>query len=166
MKKNNLIKCQNRRDVLLGLGAAGVAAWLTGLSGQAFAQKAPTENGWQQALEKLAGGAKPAPGKISLQFPDMAVPGSLVPFTVTVDSPMAASDFVKAVHLFSTANASPGVASYYFTPLSGKAEVSSRIRLDKSQNVVALAQMSDGKVYMAERKVSVLISGNFLDQKG
>ena len=50
-------------------------------------------------------------------------------------------------------------ASFSFSPASGKAAVSSRMRLGKTQDVVAVAQMSDGKFYMAKRTVKVTIGG-------
>jgi sulfur-oxidizing protein SoxY len=37
--------------------------------------------------------------------------------------------------------------------------VSSRMRLGKTQDVVAIAQMSDGKVFIAKRTVKVTIGG-------
>ena len=39
------------------------------------------------------------------------------------------------------------------------AKASTRIRLIKTQNVVAVAEMSDGKIYMAKAEVKVTIGG-------
>ena len=72
---------------------------------------------------------------------------------------MTADNYVKAVHLFADGNPTPAVASLYFTPMSGKAEASSRMRMAGTQNVVAVAEMSDGKVFRASQEVKVTIGG-------
>jgi sulfur-oxidizing protein SoxY len=51
------------------------------------------------------------------------------------------------------------VASFHFSPMSGKAAATSRMRLGKTQDVLAIAQMNDGKVYMAKNTVKVTIGG-------
>ena len=53
----------------------------------------------------------------------------------------------------------PNVASFHFTPRSGKARVSTRMRLLKTQNVVAVAEMSDGSFYMTKTQMKVTIGG-------
>ena len=53
----------------------------------------------------------------------------------------------------------PNVASFRFTPASGQATAATRIRLAKSQNVVAVAEMSNGDVYMTKAEVKVTIGG-------
>jgi hypothetical protein len=48
---------------------------------------------------------------------------------------------------------------FHFTPASGRAVVSSRIRLADSQIVVAVAEMSDGSRYIARAPTKVAIGG-------
>ena len=145
----------DRRDFLLGASAA--AAFLAFLgSGTNSAKAALT---WQEAMQREIGDAKPAEGKVSVTLPEIAENGTTVPFTIVVDSPMTDQDHVKAVHVFATGNPRPDVATFLFSPASGKAAVSSRMRLSKTQDVVAVAQMSDGKFYMARRTVKVTIGG-------
>lgn len=110
-------------------------------------------------MQALIGSAQPVEGRIVLELPPTAENGNVVPFTITIDSPMSDRDFVKAVHIFSTANPKPDVASAYFSPLSGKAVFSSRMRLGRTQDVIAVAEMSDGKVYLGKRNVKVTIGG-------
>ena len=43
--------------------------------------------------------------------------------------------------------------------LSGEAEASTRIRLAKTQNVIAVAKMSDGSFFMDKQPVKVTIGG-------
>jgi sulfur-oxidizing protein SoxY len=63
------------------------------------------------------------------------------------------------VHLYADGNPNPDVASFHFTEMSGKADVSTRIRLAKTQNVVAVAEMGDGSFMMAKAEIKVTIGG-------
>jgi sulfur-oxidizing protein SoxY len=110
-------------------------------------------------VKAVLGDAKPTEGKLTLDMPEIAENGNTVPFSVRADSPMTEKDFVKAVHIISTGNPQPGVATFRFTPQSGKAMVSSRMRLGKTQDVIAIAELSDGKFLMAKRAVKVTIGG-------
>ena len=69
------------------------------------------------------------------------------------------SDHVKAVHIVTDNNPLPEVASFFFTPANGKAEVSTRIRLAQTMNVLAYAEMSDGSVWSARAEAKVTIGG-------
>ena len=110
-------------------------------------------------MRAMIGNAEATEARISLELPETAENGNVVPFTVSVDSPMTEQDFVKAVHIFSTANPKPDVASAYFSRLSAKAVFSSRMRLGRTQEVIAVAEMSDGKVFLGKRFVKVTIGG-------
>lgn len=146
-----------RRTVLLGAGAAALVAILIGDRSPAAAQE--KSNGFEETLKKILGEAKTTDAKIVVDMPEIAENGNTVPFSLTVDSAMSADDYVKAVHIISTGNPQPGVANFYFTPLSGKAAVSSRMRLGRTQDVVAIAELSNGTFLMTKRTVKVTIGG-------
>ena len=82
-----------------------------------------------------------------------------MPITVEIDSPMSDADFVKSVHIFAEGNPLPDVASVHFTPRSGVARASTRMRLAGTQNVVAVTEMSDGRVLGTKAEVKVTIGG-------
>jgi sulfur-oxidizing protein SoxY len=138
------------------LGVASVAASI-GIGGPAIARDMAAEV--QSVLKSLIGDATPIDGKISLQLPEIAENGNTVPYSVTVESPMTETEFVKAVHILAPANPHPRVATFYLTSQSGKAAMSSRMRLGQTQDVLAIAEMSDGRVYMSERAVRVTVGG-------
>ena len=115
--------------------------------------------GWEQAVKKLLGDAKPVEGKLLIEMPEIAENGNTVPFTISAESPMTEQDHVKALHVVATANPQPGVASFRFSPLSGKAAVSSRMRLARTQDIIGIAELSDGRFLMAKRNVKVTIGG-------
>ncbi len=143
----------SRRRFLLGTG--GVMLAVAGVARAATA----AETDAAAAIQKLIGGATPQAGRVSIQLPQIAENGNTVPFTVTVDSPMTADDHVKAIHILADGNPSPGVASYYFGPAAGRAEVASRMRLAKTQNIRALAVMNNGSVFSAQQEIKVTIGG-------
>jgi sulfur-oxidizing protein SoxY len=82
-----------------------------------------------------------------------------VPVTLSVDAEMSEKNYVKALHLAADGNPAPGVVSFAFTPMSGKAEVQLRVRLAQSEKLVAVAEMSDGTLYTASHEVKVTIGG-------
>ncbi len=146
----------SRRE-LFGMAGTGVlAAAGVGLAaGTAQADAAAVA----AAVKKIAGGKSPATGKISFDLPQIAENGNTVPVGVTVESPMTANDYVKTVHLFADKNPAHQVAVFHFTPACGKAQVSTRMRMIKTQNVVAVAEMSDGSIFQAKQSVKVTIGG-------
>lgn len=153
--KQALSALTRREALLLAAGATMVAAGGVVLkSGTANADQKMVD----EAVMKLVG-KTPAEGKITLDLPQIAENGNTVPVGFTVESPMTADNYVKAVHLFADGNPAPDVASMYFTPMSGKASAATRMRLAGTQNVVAVAEMSDGSVFRFQQEVKVTIGG-------
>jgi sulfur-oxidizing protein SoxY len=144
----------DRREFVRG-GAAIVT--VAAAAGDTLAQEAA--QGWEEAVRKIIGETKPIDGRVTLDLPEIAENGNTVPFSVSVDSPMTEKDYVRAIHVISTGNPQPGVATFRLTPQSGKAAVASRMRLARTQDIVALAELSDGKVLQARRSVKVTIGG-------
>lgn len=114
---------------------------------------------WEQTLKAILGNAKPTEAKVVIDMPEIAENGNTVPFSIGVDSPMSEADYVKAIHVIATANPQPDVATFRFTPQSGKAAIGSRMRLAKTQDVLVIAELSDGKFLMGKRAVKVTIGG-------
>jgi len=125
--------------------------------GPAAAQGLPPDI--QAVVKTLLGDATPVEGRISLDLPQIAENGNTVPFTVSVDSPMSETDNVRTIYIIATANPQPGVATFHFSPLSGKAMVASRMRLARTQDVLAIAELGDGRFLMSKRNVKVTIGG-------
>ncbi len=146
----------SRRDVL-SYGSAGLlAAAGVGLFGAAAKADKKTT---MDALAKVTSGRTAKSGRITLELPHIAENGNTVPLTVEVDSPMTDADHVKTVHIFAEENPLPEVASFHFSPANGIAKASTRMRLAKTQNVIAVAEMSDGSIFQASTEVKVTIGG-------
>lgn len=157
MKQPMRSQALDRRQFVFGATAAtAVTAFLTRTGSAAAQDKA---QGWEDALKKIVGDATPTEAKVAIDMPEIAENGNTVPFGISVESPMTDKDYVKAVHVISTGNPQPDVATFRFTPLSGKAAVSGRMRLGKTQDIIAVAEASDGKFYLGKRAVKVTIGG-------
>ena len=113
----------------------------------------------QDLIAKFASGKKPADGRVKLDLPEIAENGNTVPMTVSVESPMTEQSYVSEVLVIADGNPRGGVATFYFTPYSGVAEANIRIRLAETQNVIAVAKMNDGSLYIATKQVKVTIGG-------
>jgi len=147
------MKGLNRRQTF-ALGGGFVALALMPMAADAEISKDVAK--W---IEKFTDGKQPVKGKISLDLPEIAENGNTVPMSLAVDSPMTAESYVKEVMVVAEGNPNPGIATLMFTPLSGKAEASIRIRLAATQNVIAIAKMSDGSLFTEQKTVKVTIGG-------
>lgn len=143
------------RRAALALGAGSAAITLVGWNGGAGA----TPQAAAADIAKFTAGATPEKSKISIELPEIAENGNTVPLSFSVDAPMTATDYVSEVLVVSEGNPNPGVATFRFTPLSGKAEASTRIRLATTQNIVVVAKTNGGKFYTAQKLVKVTIGG-------
>jgi len=143
----------DRRD-FVGAGVALITT--TVVFGQAAKAGLPEA---EAAIAEVLGDREPVEDRISLKLPEIAEDGHTVPLKVEVESPMTAEDHVVAVHIFADGNPHPTVTKLTFTPRSGEAIVSTRIRLARTQTVRALAEMSDGSVFATARHVNVTIGG-------
>jgi sulfur-oxidizing protein SoxY len=148
----NSVETTRREALVLG-GIAALAAFLAPRMAMA------DEAGVAAAIKKLYGDKTFDSGKLKLDVPEIAENGLVVPVNVEVESPMTDADYVKTVHVFADGNPFPGVVSYRFTPACGKAAASTRMRLAQTQNIICIAEMSDGKLYMAKSNVKVTIGG-------
>ncbi|MBV5270400.1 MAG: thiosulfate oxidation carrier protein SoxY [Afipia sp.] len=142
-----------RRETLALAAIAGLAAFLA--PKMVFADEAAVA----AEIKKLYGDKKLESGKIKLDVPEIAENGLVVPINVEVESPMTEQDYVKAVHVFADGNPLPGVVSYKFTPACGKASASTRMRLAQTQNIICIAEMSNGNLHMAKANIKVTIGG-------
>ncbi|SFT60514.1 thiosulfate oxidation carrier protein SoxY [Sedimentitalea nanhaiensis] len=133
----------SRRDTMaMGLGAAA----LTVLPMRAFATAT------DDAIAAFTGGAEMADTGLTLTAPEIAENGNTVP--IEVSAPGA-----SAIMVLATGNPTPPVATFNFGPLAASQSASTRIRLAGTQDVVAIAKMTDGSFARATSTVKVTIGG-------
>jgi sulfur-oxidizing protein SoxY len=143
-----------RRETLI-LGIAGAVAVSAGSPRVAHATAADAA----AAIARFTGGKTPVSGPITIEAPEIAENGNSISLTVAVESPMNPNDYVTEIFVVAEGNPWPGVATFKFTPMSGRAEAVIRIRLATSQNVIAVAKTSNGAVLTAQRAVKVTVGG-------
>jgi sulfur-oxidizing protein SoxY len=151
------IKLISRRKLLGQLGTAGLMLLLWP------AERWATPEAVQQAIHERIGGREPQPGGMTLTLPKLAETGNSVPLTVAVDSPMTAADHVLRIHIFVPGNPEPVAATYHLGIRAGKAQISTHVRLARTQTVLALAEMSDGSV-RAEAASLIVTLGACVDE--
>jgi sulfur-oxidizing protein SoxY len=144
------------RRQALGFTAGAAALSFTGFGiSTAFANAEDTE----KRIMEFTGNKKPESGKITLTAPEIAENGNTVPISISVESAMTGDDLVESVMILAEGNPNPAVATFHFTEMSGQASATTRMRLAKTQNVIAVAKMKDGSVYSDTRQVKVTIGG-------
>ena len=144
---------QSRRELLTGAGALAGGLLLV-----CIRPAAATPTSMRAAIRNVLGHVEIGKGKVLLDIAPLVENGNAVPMTVSVESPMTATNYVKAIHVFNEGNPQPNVISIHLGPRAGKASISTRIRLADSQRVVAIAQMSDGSVWSNEVNVIVTLA--------
>jgi sulfur-oxidizing protein SoxY len=133
---------------------AGAAAIMVLPCAPAFA----TPDAMAAAIKEVTGDASISEGRVKLDLPPLVENGNAVPLTVSVESPMTESDYVKAIHVFNEKNPQPHVFDIRLSPLNGKALASTRIKLADSQKVVAIAETSAGAFFSASANVIVTLA--------
>lgn len=137
------MKLTRRKFLAVGSGTLAFAG-LAGLP--AFASAS------DDAIAAFTGGAEVVEGGVTLTAPEIAENGNTVPVEVEAENAVA-------IMLLATGNPTPSVATFKFGALNPSKSASTRIRLAKTQDVVAIAQMADGSFHRASSTVKVTIGG-------
>jgi len=93
--------------------------------------------------------------RVTLSLPMLADNGHMVPLSLKIDSPMTEASHITHVYLISQRNPVPLIAKFVMGPWSGRADLSTRVRLSGNQNVIALARLSDGNFIYDVQEVVV-----------
>ena len=139
-----------RRVLQLSTGAA-VAALVP-------AAASATTDDMNAAIRQVFGDRPINEGRVTLSLPPLAENGYSVPLSVLVESLMTPEDHVKHIAIFSPVNPIAHMASFHLGPHSGKAELSTRVRLGGTQKVRAIAEMSDGTLWMGTASTLVTLA--------
>ena len=139
----------NRREVIVA--GAALAAWQ-----HSTAQLSGNPVAMQAAVAAFTGGRAPSTGRVELELAPLVENGNTVPVSVRVQSAMSATDHVRRIALFTERNPQSEVAVFKLSPLSGRAEVATRMRMATSQRVLALAELQDGSYW--QRSVDVVVT--------
>jgi sulfur-oxidizing protein SoxY len=142
----------NRRQAL-AVGGGTLAAGLVSSAAPAHGL-----NDYADQINNFTGGKTPVKDRIELDLPELAENGNTVPLSVAVNGPMAGSTYVQEILVVAPANPNARVIRFRFSPTSVP-EASTRIRLAETQEVIAIAKLSDGTFFQANRQIKVTIGG-------
>src|SRR5215213_868155 len=114
---------------------------------------AAKDGSWPTIREHLFQGRelKDGAGLIELDAPKRAQDAAVVPVTVKALQPQAPDRWIKTVHLLVDENPAPVAGVFRFFPETGDATIATRIRVDQYTSLHAVAETSDGQLYMVER---------------
>src|SRR6478752_2261244 len=140
------------------LGLAGSAAVLGAVPLVTLRPAEATPASMTSAIRTVVGEAVVRTGKVKLDVPPLVENGNTVPMTVSVTSPMTSDDHVKSIHVFNEKNPQPNIGNFHLGPSSGRAQVSTRIRLADTQKVVAIARLSDDTFWQVTTEIVVTLA--------
>jgi sulfur-oxidizing protein SoxY len=151
---------KGRRRHLLALalaGGSGVVPVLPPGAAQAQMPTAPPPlgSGYALLVPKATQGAPVRAGRVTVDAPALADNGHSVPVRIVVQSAMRPDDHVRSITLLSDRNPRPVIVKAWLGPRAGRAELSTRIRLNGTQRILALAEMSDGSWWSGQADVVV-----------
>ena len=142
-----------RRGVILaasglGLGAGlGAGLWPNAASADEIEMRA--------AISADFGAPMIGEGQIEIAMPEFSDSGKSVPMELHIPCPMTPEAHPRVVRVYAARNPRPRIVAFHFTPECGEARISTRVRLDSFQDVVAVAEMSGGARFQAVRRVNV-----------
>ena len=150
-----------RRRVLKGTGGAAVlglafaaglfkpgSAWAQGWNKAAFETKSLND-----AVKAMGGGAAAESKDITINSPDIAENGAVVPFTIQSKLPNT-----QSMALLVEKNPNILAASFNI-PDGTEAWVNTRVKMGQTSNVIALVKTADGKFHYASKEVKVTLGG-------
>jgi sulfur-oxidizing protein SoxY len=126
------------------------------LLGLAFLQPAVADEGnWPSIRDALFAGRELKDGTavLALQAPERAHDAAVVPVTISSRLPPGSLLRIKAVHLIIDQNPAPVAAVFRFADAAQGASVSTRVRVNEYTKVHAVAETSDGSLFVTERFV-------------
>jgi sulfur-oxidizing protein SoxY len=121
----------------------------------AFAADANPEI-WDKVRTSLFGNrpiSAQAGSVIALDAPVRAEDAATVPIAIRTGVPENPGASVRKIYLVIDRNPSPLGAVFTFYPDSGKADLETRVRIEEYTHVRAIAELADGRLYMASRYV-------------
>lgn len=150
-----------RRTVLKAAAAGGLAGLALGsfpfpafadADAAAWPDKAFKQNNEADALKALYGKTAEASDKVSLDAPEIAENGAVVPVSVSSTLPNVTGIAILVLQNPYT------LAAAYKIPDGSLAQVASRLKMAKTSKVVAVVE-SGGKLYSATKETKVTVGG-------
>lgn len=148
----------SKRHAVTRLGALAMGAMLTNAA-QAEIKTGDNPDAspvWQKVRASLFQSrpiAQASDDVITLETPVRAEDAAIVPIAIKTRFEQTPKRYISKVYLVIDNNPSPISAIFEFTPLSGRADIETRVRVDEYSHVRAIAETNDGQLHMATRFV-------------
>lgn len=142
-----------KRRIFISASAIGM-----GLMALAPRLRAASRQAVEAAMHEVIRGRPVEDARVLLDIPPLVENGNLVVMQVNVQSPMTSNDYIRSIHVIAEGNPLPNVITAHFTPRSGRAGFSARIRLAESQRVWAIAETGDGRLFRGRASSVVTLS--------
>ena len=113
----------------------------------------------KSAIDALTSTSDDSHAFLELSLPKIAENGHSVPMSVSVKGAADNQSYVQSVAVFAPANPNVRVITFNFTKDNGDVFAATRMRLARTQNVVAIAKLNDGSVVADTRFVKVTVGG-------
>lgn len=97
-------------------------------------------------------GREPAAGPLKIEMAELVENGNAVPVRLVASEP------VVGLALFTPLNPEPEVVHASFGPTVARPEFSTRMRLARSQRIVAVAKAADGRCWQSSLEVIVTLA--------
>jgi sulfur-oxidizing protein SoxY len=137
--------------------AAGVLAATTGLGVDeiSWAASSAPEDPWPEIADNVFKGRalEDGSGLIALDLPSRAEDAALVPLAARTTLPPGDARRLKTLTLIVDANPAPVAATFTVGPSAGVTSLATRVRIDSYTNVHAVAELTDGRLYVVKQYV-------------
>jgi len=88
---------------------------------------------------------------IILNVPKRAEDAAIVPISITAQIPQTDEHYIQTIYLFIDKNPGPLIGKFRFTPKSGRADLTFRVRVNAYSPIRAIAETNDGELSMSRR---------------
>ncbi len=114
---------------------------------------AASDGSWDAIREALFAGRELQDGSavIALEAPKRAEDAAVVPVAIKALMAQTPERWIQTVHLIVDENPAPVAGVFHLHPQSGSATIGTRIRVNQYTNLHAVAETSDGQLYVVER---------------
>ncbi|HSD59562.1 MAG TPA: quinoprotein dehydrogenase-associated SoxYZ-like carrier [Burkholderiales bacterium] len=116
----------------------------------------PAADPWPQLRKVLFAErniSEDAANVIELETPVRAEDAAVVPVAIRAKAPQTSESYIRKIYLVIDRNPSPVGVVFTLTPESGRADIETRVRIEEYTDVRAIAEMNDGRLFMAKRYV-------------
>ena len=140
-----------RRQFIIASSLLGIGSW--GKNSYSTPEEAV------KLLETITGNKTWATERVKLTIPQITEQWQFIPVSVEVEGPWLNDHNVREIHLIAERNPKPHIVSFNLTPECWPPRITTRLRLIKTQIVIAAAVLNDNRVLIGKEICKVVTPG-------